>query len=151
MAISWSRVITAGLVAGILFLVMEMLLVIFALGGSPWGPPRMMAAMVLGNNVLPPPAIFDLGIMLVGLIIHIVLSIIYAAIIAFIIKSMKMGVAIAVGSLIGLSLYFINFYGFTSIFEWFAMARNWVSIISHIVFGAVAAWSYRCRPTPEAV
>lgn len=37
----------------------------------------------------------------------------------------------------------INFYGFTAIFPWFAMARNWVTVISHIVFGAVIALYYR--------
>jgi hypothetical protein len=29
-------------------------------GDSPWGPPRMIAAIVMGEGVLPPPATFDL-------------------------------------------------------------------------------------------
>jgi len=29
-----------------------------------------------------------------------------------------------------------------ALFPWFAMARNWISIVSHIAFGLVLAWSY---------
>jgi hypothetical protein len=39
-------------------------------------------------------------------------------------------------------LYLINFYGFTAVFPWFAMARNWVSVFAHIIFGAVAGLAY---------
>jgi hypothetical protein len=39
-------------------------------------------------------------------------------------------------------LYVVNFYGFTALFPWFAMARNWVSIVAHAVFGFAAAWVY---------
>jgi hypothetical protein len=30
-------------------------------GESTWGPPRMMTAMMLDRNVLPPPATFEGG------------------------------------------------------------------------------------------
>jgi hypothetical protein len=36
----------------------------------------------------------------------------------------------------------VNFYGFTALFPWFAMARNWISIFGHLVFGLVAAGAY---------
>jgi hypothetical protein len=42
-----------------------------------------------------------------------------------------------------LVIYFVNFYGFAAIWPWFAQARNWVSILSHITFGVVLAWSYK--------
>lgn len=29
------------------------------MGQSPWGPPRMIAAMALGTGILPPPAHFS--------------------------------------------------------------------------------------------
>lgn len=37
----------------------------------------------------------------------------------------------------------MNFYGFTTLFPWFAMARNWVSVFAHLVFGLAAAWAYK--------
>lgn len=39
----------AGLIAGLIFMMMEMILV-WLTGGSPWGPPRMMAAIVMGDS-----------------------------------------------------------------------------------------------------
>lgn len=57
------------------------------------------------------------------------------------------GAAVAIGIGFGLTLYVVNFYGFTALFPWFAMARNWVSIVSHAVFGLAAAWAYEVLAT----
>ena len=60
-----------------------MVLVWMAQGQSPWGPPHMMAAMVLGKEVLPPPgtwAPLDLKIMMTAMMIHFPVSIVYGLI-----------------------------------------------------------------------
>ena len=113
------------------------------MGESAWGPPRMIAAIVMGTGVLPPPATFDAGVMFMALLVHFVLSILYVGIFALLAARMTMGAAIATGAGLGLVLYLINFYGFTALFPWFAEARNWISIFAHIVFGAVAGWTYK--------
>ena len=59
-----------------------MLLVPVFLGGSPWGPPRMIAAIGMGPGVLPPPDTFALVPMLVAVVIHFMLSIVLALILA---------------------------------------------------------------------
>jgi uncharacterized membrane protein YagU involved in acid resistance len=144
-AFNWKVAIWAGLIAGAVFMIMEMTLVALAGGESPWAPPRMIAAIVLGENVLPPPATFDIGIMTTALIVHFALSIVYAVLFAWVVSRWQMsrGVAIVLGAGFGLALYLINFYPIAAaLFPWFAMARNWISILSHIVFGAVLAWSY---------
>ena len=132
----------AGLAAGLLFLILEMLMVPLFLGGSPWGPPRMIGAIVLGQDVLPPPATFALGVVIVALILHFVLSAVYGLILGWLISRFGTGTALIVGAVFGLVLYFVNFYGMTAVFPWFEMARNWVSIFAHIVFGVAAAWAY---------
>lgn len=142
-SLNWKAAIWAGLIAGAVFVVVEMLMVQFALGQSMWGPPRMIAAIAMGEDVLPPPATFDLGILIVALIVHFILSIVFALILALLIHRVGLGVALATGAAYGLVLYIVNFYGMTAIFPWFAMARNWVSIFAHILFGFVAAWSYQ--------
>jgi hypothetical protein len=53
-AIDWRAGATAGLVAGFVFLMLEMIMVPIFGGGSPWGP-HMIAAIVLGNRVLASP------------------------------------------------------------------------------------------------
>lgn len=145
--ISWSAAMWAGLIAGLVFVIMEMILVATAGGGSAWGPPRMMAAMVMGEGVLPGPEnppTFDIGIFLVGMIVHFVLSIVLALVLAAILAAAGggTGAAVAIGVVFGLVVYLVNFYGFTALFPWFENARNWITILSHLVFGAVLGGSY---------
>lgn len=124
-------------------MMLEMLMVPLFMGGSPWGPPRMIGAIVLGKDVLPPPATFDFGVLMVAVMLHLVLSIVYTIIIAFLVKNMTLGKALAVGAVLGLVIYFVNFYLMTSVFPWFAEARNWVSAFTHVAFGIGAAWAYK--------
>ncbi len=141
--IDWKAAIWAGVISGAVFMMLEMIMVPLFLDGSPWGPPRMIAAIVMGQGVLPPPATFDAGILMVAMVVHFALSILYGIILAFLISRMDLGVALAIGAALGLALYLINFYGMTAVFPWFAMARNWVSIFAHAVFGVAAAWAYK--------
>lgn len=132
----------AGVIAGLVFVAMEMILVASVGGGSAWGPPRMMGAIVLGPEVLPPPATFDAGIVAVGMLVHFALSAILGVIFALAAgrSGLSRNALIGVGALFGLAVYVVNFYGFTAVFPWFEMARNWITVVSHLVFGAVLAW-----------
>lgn len=78
----------------------------------------------MGEGVLPPPGSFDLGIVLVALIVHFILSVVYAVILAWIVH--RWSLALLAGAAFGLLLYLVNFYVFTGIFPWFSNARNWV-------------------------
>lgn len=135
----------AGLVSGAVFMMWEMILV-GIMEGSPWGPPRMIAAIAMGRDVLPQPgaaATFNLTVLIVAMIVHFVLAVIYAAILGWIVHRLSMGVSLAVGVAFGITLYIVNFYGFTELFPWFAMARNWIGVAGHAIFGLVAAWIYK--------
>jgi len=52
--ISWRPAILSGLIAGLVFLILEMVMVPLFLGVSPWALVRMIGAIVLGQGVLPP-------------------------------------------------------------------------------------------------
>ena len=137
--------LAAAVAAGAVFIVLEMLLVAFVGGDSPWAPPRMIAAIALGPSVLPPPTTFDVGIVMAGLAVHLALSIVYAVLLGWAVAMFRMSAPLALlaGALFGLLLYAVNFYLFTETFPWFAMARNWMSILAHGVFGAVLGIVYR--------
>lgn len=140
--VHWRAAVGAALIAGIVFLMYEMVMLPLFLGESPWGPPRMMAAIVLGRDVLPPPAAFDMGIMMVAMMLHFMLSIVYAFVIAGFVQGRSAGLALGIGAVAGLVLYLVNFYVFTAAFPWFSMARNWVSVSGHVLYGLVLAWAY---------
>ena len=153
--IDWKAAIIAGVIAGIVFIMLEMALVMFVQGMSPWGPPRMMAAMVMGKGVLPPmgePATFDFGIMMVAMMIHLMLSIIFGIVLGFIISPLGLSLvaSIIVGAVVGIVVYYVDFYGFTSLFPWFAMSRGAISLFSHAMFGAVAGGVYQAIANSDA-
>lgn len=57
----------------------------------------MIAAMVMGKDVLPPPATFNVGVMTVAMMIHLVMSIVLGIILDWIIWHWRMGLAAALG------------------------------------------------------
>lgn len=140
--ISIKSAIWSGLIAATVMLIMEMILMALFTDMPLWAAPRMMAAIVLGKGVLEPPT-FNLGIVMAGMMAHFMLSIIYTIILGFVIQQKGLGTSVALGMGFGLLLYFINFYGFTALFPWFAMARNWISIVAHLIFGMTAAFAYK--------
>ena len=102
----------------------------------------MIAAIAMGKDVLPPPATFNFGILMVAMMLHLMLSVIYAIVLALIINRMSFWIALLVGAVFGYGLYLLNFYLMTGQFPWFSEARNWVSAFAHISFGIGAAWAY---------
>ena len=148
--ISAKALVCAGLLAGAVYFVLEMLVARFALGVSPWVPARMIAAVSQGNVVLPPPDTFDLSVTIAAIIQHAILSLVYAFIFAFFAKGRSVMAATLLGAVYGLLLYVINFYGFTAMFPWFAEARNWATVLMHLIFGAVLGGTYAWLAPHEA-
>lgn len=140
--VDWRSAVIAGLVAGLVFLLAEMIGRAAVTGGSPWIVVRYIAAIVMGENVLPPPPTFDAVIFVVALLVNFVLAVIFSMILAAIIHEWELVVGIVIGALFGLAIYAINYYTFTRFFPWFFPVRNWTDILSHVLFGAVAGGVY---------
>ena len=138
------KALWAGMIAGLVFMMVEMIMVAMFQGMSPWAPPCMMAAMALGTSVLPPPADFSMKIMMIAMMIHLPLSMIYGLILGWAVHRLQMGAALLAGAAFGLiAVYFVNFYVVAPMaFPWFTEARNWISVISHVMFGVVLAGAY---------
>ena len=137
----WRAGLLAGIIAGLVFLVVEMALAP-AVGANVFTPVRMIGAIALGPDVLPPPATFDLGVLIAAMVVHFVLAAAYAALLGLFVRRQRPFVAALVGAGFGLILYLVNFFIFTGIFPWFALARNWVTVLAHLSFGIAAGLSY---------
>lgn len=96
---------------------------------------RLAAAIVLGPEVLPPPTTFDWTVMLAATVLHFALSIIYGLAMAPLITASRHMAGILMGSLFGLALFGLNMYGFTMLFPWFALSRDWITAAAHVAFG----------------
>lgn len=139
----WSAAVWAGIIAGIVFMMAEMLMVMVFMGQSPWGPPRMISAMLMGQEVLPPPATFDLGIMMTAMMIHFPLAIVQGLIFGWIVHRMGSTSALLIGAVFGLAVYFVDFYLIAPVvFPWFTTAQNWVSLVAHLIYGLVLGAAY---------
>lgn len=134
--------VIAGLVAGLLFLLLELLVSAFYINGSPWVYSRYAASLVLGQGVLPPPPTFELPSALLGLAVHMLLSVVYALVLAFIVHRGGLLMGIVGGALFGLALFAINYYSFSFFFPWFFPVRSWIVIAAHVLFGASAGGIY---------
>lgn len=140
----WKAAAWSGVIAGLIFMMAEMMLVWLAMGMSPWAPPRMMAAMILGKGILPPPDDFSLSAVMSAMMVHLPLSAIYGLIIGWLVHRLDMLKAVLVGIAFGLiAIYGVNFYLVApAFFPWFVDARNWIGVVSHVIFGVVAAAMY---------
>jgi len=147
----WRSAMWSGIIGGVGFLVLELLLVGLFTPNPIWGPVRMIGAIVMGMGALPPPATFDGGIVVAALGVHAILSIMYAYALSYLIYHVQMSTALWIGLGFGLALYLINFFIFTAAFPWFAEARNWITVITHLGFGLITAWMYKLLAARELV
>jgi hypothetical protein len=142
----WRAMIWAGVMAGVISTLIQILLWLIFTDDFPsilYRDARLTAAMVLGGSVLPPPATFDVGVMLTATLIHFMLSIAYAALLALAAARLDTIPALLAGVGFGAALYAVNIYGFTAIFPWFAQTRGWITLIAHVVFGLTAISVYQ--------
>jgi uncharacterized membrane protein YagU involved in acid resistance len=145
--------ISAGVAAGIVATIVQIALwatFTDALPAILYRDSRLTAAIVLGPGVLPPPASFDKQILLIATLVHFVLSIAYALLLAWLIAELRTRTSLLAGAAFGLSLYAVNMYAFTAIFPWFAASRDWITALTHLAFGMILAAVYRIAAKPRS-
>jgi hypothetical protein len=81
--------------------------------------------------------------MLVATLVHFVLSIAYGMALSPLISRLRTAPSLLAGAAFGLCLYGINMYGFTAVLPWFEAARDWITVVTHGVFGVAAAGVYK--------
>ncbi|MBN3795371.1 sodium:proline symporter [Burkholderia sp. Ac-20392] len=104
---------------------------------------RLTAAIVMGRGVLGASVGFDPLVMAVATLVHLALSLTYAAVLAKAIRNLSRAAALVAGGAFGLILYGVNLYAFTAIFPWFIPVRGAITLVAHLVFGITAAAAYR--------
>lgn len=151
----WRDAIVAGICGGIVFLAAKIALGTL-LGEDPLTPLLMIAAIVLGTEVLPTdtmPVTLDMGVALTALALHLSLSIVYGLIIGALIQRTTMHsymIAMAAGTAVGLVIYLLNFFFIALfVFDWFGAGRNGVNLATHALYGVVTASIFLWLATPQ--
>lgn len=146
----WRSAALAGIAAGVVATLLQIALWWAAsepVSAMLFRDARFAAAIVIGRQVLPPPATFDWSIMLVATLVHFSLSIAYGLTLSVFISRLSTPLSLLAGAVFGLFLYAINMYGFTFVYPWFAAARDWITATTHVVFGLVIVATYKTWPT----
>jgi hypothetical protein len=139
----WAAAVAAGLVGGGLLMVLDLLWSVG--GGNPWRTSQLVAAMLLGQDVLQ-SSTFSIGVVTLALAVHYVLGIVFGVLLAIVIAGFHYeanpGVLEAIGLVFGAGLYLVNFHMMANFFPWMAELRGWAAFIAHLVFGLTVALAY---------
>lgn len=141
--LDWGASGWAGLGAGAAFVLLQTFAgLVFGEGGATEAV-RRLASVALGESALSAVEPFSPLIFFAAAAVHIPLSLIYARVLAALIHGMKTGRALGVGALFGAGLYLVNYYAIAGFFPWFVSARGPAALLSHLVFGLLAAGIYK--------
>jgi len=140
--VTWRAIPIAGISAGTIFLLVNLVLTPIVMEVDPAIILRYMASLILGSDVLMESNSAD--IIIVGLIVNYGISLVGAFVIAVVIHRWGLLIGIVIGAILGLAIYGINLYTLTFFFDldWFIAINSLVFMISHVVFGAVAGGVY---------
>jgi hypothetical protein len=137
----WVAGFWAGIIAGAIFIILQSILAAAVYGNSFWGPLKMIAGIVMGGGVVTAP--MNVGVFIVGIVIHFILAVIFGYIGLLIIRPLGPGGAIFGEGIYGILLYLVNIGIFAAVlFPWFRMARNWITFMDHIIYGIILGLSY---------
>jgi hypothetical protein len=137
----WKAALLAGLIGGVIALLSNILISSWLLG-SPWLFLRVIASTLLGTSVLPPPDSFTWTVFLFGLGIHLVLSMLFAGLIAAVVHQWGMLISFLGGALMGLAFYAITLYTITLLIPWFFPFRSWIFMLLYVLYGAFTGSIY---------
>lgn len=140
--VDWRAAFWAGLAAGTVFLLANLFVVPALMDGRFWISVRLVASIVLGRDVLAPPATAHAGALLAAVGIHYVLALAMTAVIAYVVHRGGLVGGVLVGALLGLAFYFIDYYTLTYFFPQFFAMKHGSVVASHVVFGALAGGVY---------
>lgn len=146
--VDWRAAVWAGVIAGIVFLITNLLAAAVVEDNADITF-RLIASIVMGREVLLTPP--NAGVIITALIIHFVLSILFALLIAIVIHRWGLIIGVVGGAILGLALYVINFYTLNALFPWFYAATGWVMALSHLIYGATAGGVYEALEVEEFI
>lgn len=149
--VDWSAAIWAGLIAGAVFLVANLVLTPLLIGGNAWVSIRLLASIVMGPDILAPPATFHAGALVAALFVHFAFSVAFALLVAYVVHRWGLVVGIVGGASMGLILYLINFYTLTYFFPQFFPMRGGGMFWGHLLYGALVGGLYEAFEIEEFV
>jgi hypothetical protein len=148
-SIDWGMAILAGIVAMVVFTVIEMAFSWAMRGASPWQPLVVFGTVSL--HAAMPSAHVGGGIrtMLVGAALLVALGALSGVILAYIVDRIGVLAAAIAGAVFGLAMYAVDLYGIARFFPALLDLRDWMSALAYVIQGALTAALYKVMMREE--
>lgn len=137
--VTWRAVLIAAIVAGTVFLLVNLALTNVLYEINPALSLRYIASLVMGESVLMSG---DSITLIIGVLVHYGLSLVFTLVITTVVHRWGLVVGIIGGGILGIAIYAINLYTLTLVFPWFFAMNGTVWLLSHLLFGMVAGGVY---------
>jgi hypothetical protein len=147
--VDWGAVWMAWLIAGTVYLVLELWIVPEVMGGNFWISVRLVASILLGSEVLAPPDTFNGPALFAAIVTIYGVSLLATVVIALIIHRGGLILGIVGGAILGLSFHAINYYSLTAFFPQFFALNAPAVAVAHAIFGALAGGLYEWLEADE--
>ncbi len=132
----------AGLIAGIGFIVVHVVLRIVLAGDDTAAALRYTAATLIGRVSQPAAESLPLLPTVAAVLVHLVLGVLLALVLALVAHRWRLLGTLVAGTVLGLLLYLVAFYGLQTRLPWLLDYRSWTSLAAYVLYGVLAALLY---------
>ena len=138
----WVDAVGAGLLAGAIFLLLEMITAVVFGAGTPFGPAQVTLHGLTGGDGLPER--LNVGLVLSGLLLHFVLAVVVTVPLAILIHPWRdILLCAVVGLTMGAALFFLNEALLARMLPIWTEARYGFMIVDYAIFGMTGAIAYK--------
>lgn len=142
-AIDRGKAVLSGVVAMVVFALIEMAFSWALRGASPWKPLDIFGAIALGQPVTAGADVHTAATTIVGALMLLALGALSGAVIALFVRRLRATFAVAAGALFGLAMYYVDMHGFARIFASLGDLRDWMSVLAYAIQGGLTAALYK--------
>lgn len=149
--VDWSFAILAGIIAMIVFAIIEMAFSWVMRGTSALSPLVVFGTVTL--HAVMPSAHVGGGIrtMIVGAACLLALGSVSGIILAYLVDRIGVLAAAVVGLVFGLAMFAVDMYGVARIYPALLELRDWMSALAYVIQGALTAALYKVTTREEAL
>ena len=148
--VDWSYAMLSGVVAMIVFAIVEIAFSWASRGTSPLAPLAVFGTATL--NALMPSVHPGGGVKtaIVGVASLLVLGAISGIILGYLVDRLGMAGAALVGLVFGLAMFALDMYGIARVLPALAALRDWMSALAYVIQGVLAAALYKIMTREDA-
>ena len=151
--VAWGTAMIAGIVAMIVFAIVEIAFSWAMRGESPWSPLAIFGTVTIDALMPDRHAGGGPRTIAAGCALLVVLGALSGAVLAAIVDRVGVVTTVLAGVVFGLAMFAIDLYGFARVFPELAQLRDWMSALAYAIQGVLAAGLYKAmthheRPAP---